>query len=426
MSNLTVYDIFTPTDLPSVTYVDRSERDLESQLRGALRTPKMVASLSGPSKSGKTVLIRKILESDNLITISGAAVSSPKDLWDRVLRWMDTPSSVSVKRSNEYGLSVDSKIKGGANVLFLKGDVEAGAGVDFKHGSDRQEEFERGGIEQVIKEIGDSPFVLFIDDFHYMSRETQAAVARQIKEISEAGVKVCTASVPHRKDDVVRGNPELRGRVQSIDFNYWSDVEIRTIALLGFRALNVILSDDIIDRMARESFGSPQLMQQICLQACLRSNIFEPYSLPTRMNFTREFIKSVLEQTSTTTDFSSLLEALHNGPKVRGAPRSQFKFKDGTTGDVYRSILLAMQMDPPRLSFNYDEIFQRVRSVCIDGSPPGSSISQALEQMPQIAEDLEPLSRIIEWSDDVLDISDPYFLYFLRCSPKIRSIAKAR
>jgi hypothetical protein len=45
--------------------------------------------------------------------------------------------------------------------------------------------------------------------------------------------------------------------------------------------------------------------------------------------------------------------------------------------------------------------------------------------MPEIALDLEPSAQIIEWSDDVLDIVDPYFLYYLRCSPRIASLAKS-
>jgi hypothetical protein len=44
--------------------------------------------------------------------------------------------------------------------------------------------------------------------------------------------------------------------------------------------------------------------------------------------------------------------------------------------------------------------------------------------MPEIARDLEPNAQIIEWNDDVLDIVDPYFLYYLRCSPRITSLAK--
>ena len=52
-------DVFTPNDFPEHTYVRREGEDLEQRLERALATPKVVVSISGPSKSGKTVLDRK-------------------------------------------------------------------------------------------------------------------------------------------------------------------------------------------------------------------------------------------------------------------------------------------------------------------------------------------------------------------------------
>jgi adenylate kinase family enzyme len=54
---------------------------LEATLNRALDTPKVVASIFGPSKSGKTVLAEKLIGKDNLIQISGAEVQSGDDLW---------------------------------------------------------------------------------------------------------------------------------------------------------------------------------------------------------------------------------------------------------------------------------------------------------------------------------------------------------
>jgi hypothetical protein len=54
-------DVFTPNDFPAYTYVQRSGDDLETQLHRALDTPKVVVSISGPSKSGKTVLVEKVV-----------------------------------------------------------------------------------------------------------------------------------------------------------------------------------------------------------------------------------------------------------------------------------------------------------------------------------------------------------------------------
>lgn len=419
-----VFAVFTPTDTPTITYVNRENRNLEQSLRDALRTPKMITSLSGPSKSGKTVLIKKVLDPDTLISLSGAAIRDADDLWNRVLNWMEAPSSVAKGTSHDFGLKAEGKAKASTTVLIAKGEAEVGAGADYKYSRKTEEFRDRAGIDQVIRELSGGDFVLFIDDYHYMSRETQHAVSRQLKEAAEAGVRICTASVPHRKDDVLRSNPELRGRVQAIDFEYWSNDEVAKIVELGFNALNVSITDAERNKLILEAFGSPQLMQQICLQTCLKLGLESNCEELRHITLGDGLLQAVLEQASTTTDFSSLLEGLHNGPKVRGAPRNQFRFIDGSAGDVYRCILLALQQNPPALSFSYDDIYQRTRAVCDGEAPSGSSIASALEQLPQLSEDLEPQSRIIEWSDDILDIVDPYFLYFLRCSHKLKRLAK--
>ena len=419
-----VFDVFTPTGVPTYTYVDRSEQNLEVQLRNAIRTPGMIAALSGPSKSGKTVLIRKVIDQDNLITVSGAAITDPAHLWNRVLNWMEAPSSVSYSSGDTIKAEVGGKGRVSAGAILAKAQMEAEAKAGYEHERAKERSFERTGIDQVVREIAGSDFVVFVDDYHYMPKEVQTVVGRQIKEAAERGINICTASVPHRKDDVVRGNAELRGRVQGIDFSFWKDEETRKIAELGFGVLGVDLPGFALDRMAEEAFGSPQLMQQICLQACMRLGIDEQTerrSVP----ISHADLKKIFEQASTTTDFSSLLEGLHEGPKQRGSTRNQFGFTDGTVGDVYRCILLALRESPPRLSFPYSEIYDRTRSVCAKDAPPGSSVASALEQLPEIATDLEPNVQIIEWGDDVLDIVDPYFLYYLRCSPRMASLAKS-
>jgi hypothetical protein len=261
-----------------------------------------------------------------------------------------------------------------------------------------------------------------------MPREVQQDVARQIKEAAEKGVRICTASVPHRSDDVVRSNPELRGRVQAIDFEYWTNDETREIADLGFSALNISVDHEIVERFAKDCFGSPQLMQSVCLQFCREVGVEETRDRTLTPLVDDNVLRRVLQNTSTMTDFSSLLDALHSGPKPRGQERNRHDFFDNSNGDVYRCVLLALRSDPPLLSFPYDEIYRRTREVCLSraSAPPGSGVSQALEQMHSIAESLEPSSKIIEWSEDVLDIADPYFLFYLRCSNRLEKIQRKR
>ena len=416
-------EVFTPNAIPTYTYVGRKTRGFEERLREALSIPNMVVSLSGPSKSGKTVLVNKVVGSDNLISLSGASIRTPEGLWRNTLTWMDVPTERVQTSSSKLTMSADASAGGKVGIpLVAQGKAEAGGSVGGEKGLQTTERFEPTGLHQVIREIGGSNFVVFVDDFHYIPKDVQTELGKQIKEAAESGVRICTASVPHRSDDVVRSNHELRGRVAAVDTNYWTPEELEQIANRGFQELNVDLAPAILNRLVAEAFGSPQLMQLICLNFCFENGITE--TLPEQKRVEIDFVtaQNVLERTSAMTDFSSMFAKLHSGPRQRGVERKEFKFEDDSKGDVYRCVLLAMAADPPRLSFRYDEMLKRTEAVSIDDSPTGSSVAQALMQMDKLAAAIQE-APVIEWDEDVLDIVEPYFLFFLRNSAILRKLA---
>jgi hypothetical protein len=273
---------------------------------------------------------------------------------------------------------------------------------------------------------------VFVDDFHYMPRELQVEVAKHLKAATEMGIKICTASVAHRSDDVVRANPELRGRVQAIDMEFWDEKELMEIAANGFPRLNMEVEADFVRRLAVEACGSLQLMQSLCLQTCFRLNVFETCPTARRFVVSDDEMKRILDTTAATTDFSSLVEAMHVGPKLRGQERKEFAFTDGTVGDVYRAVLLALASDPPVMSVTYSALLGRIGAVCADTTrvPVGSSVSEACTQLDKIAKKSVAVDtgvqgmQPIEWDTtaDVenLHIAEPYFLFYLRASPKLR------
>jgi hypothetical protein len=119
-----------------------------------------------------------------------------------------------------------------------------------------------------------------------------------------------------------------------------------------------------------------------------------------------------------------MFTALHAGARTRGVERKLHHFTDGSRGDVYRAILLAISQDPGQLSFSYDDIMKRVRGICYGEAPSGRSVAGTLEQMLLIAEEVQPGTSPLAWDEDNLDITDPYFLFFLRWSAKLSEVAK--
>jgi hypothetical protein len=261
-----------------------------------------------------------------------------------------------------------------------------------------------------------------------MNCEVQTEVAKQIKEAARLGVKVVTASVPHRSDDVVRANPELRGRVRAIDLGYWTPEQLVRIAKTGLPLLKVEMNEGAIAKFSSEAFGSPQLMQAICLQACFEIPVREELNKMTPFVFDDHQIRAVLEETSSKADFGSLVRNMHTGPKMRGTERKEFQLRDGSRGDVYRCVLSAVIADPPRLSFTYNELFRRIQDVSRNEQPQAASIYQACSQLGKIALEMYPNQRVIEWdeNDSLLDIADPYLLFYLRWSGKLGVLYRDR
>lgn len=425
MADLKATHVFTPGAYPDYTYVERSEQQLERSLRDALDTPGQLISLAGPSKSGKTVLVERVVGKDNLIPISGVGIQEPDDIWEKVLNWMEAPFSVADETGGTRRIEAGVAASGKAGVFGLvSGGVNASGALVSEAKSGVIITKARTGLSQVRKEIADSSYVVLVDDFHYMPREVQTEAAKALKEAVRLGIKLCTAAVLHRGDDIVRANPELRGRVRAVDLKYWTIEDLISIGLRGFDILNCFCERSDLEQLAKEAAGSPQLMQQICLQACFVLGVRQKLDHKTKLNFSASDFKATFEQTSSSTDFRSLVDVLDAGPRTRGTERKIYNFRDGTSGDVYRCVLKAVASDPPMLSFPYDELIRRTHQICIGESPVGSSVTGTCLHMTKLAEDKFPKERVIDWDDQkqVLDIPDPYLAFFLRWSGRLMEV----
>ncbi len=342
------------------------------------------------------------------------------------MRWIGGPEEIEKIRERVLKAGAAGKASAEAGVILAKGKAEGeiNGGVEFTAAT--SEKYGIEFFEAVVNELSESEFVVFLDDFHYISEDAQIDIAKSIKAISERGVRVCIASVPHKSDDMVRANDELTGRIVSILFDYWTVPELKGIATSGFKALGVKIAPEIIEALATEALGSPQLMQSLCLNLCLEKNRRNEQVLETKTEVSDAELRAALERTTHQTDYSRTVEKLHTGAKERGTQRKEFELIDETKGDVYRAILLALIQNPPRLSFDYDEVMDRIREVCKEAPPVGSSVQLALKQMDGIAKDIKKDTPVLEWDDDKLEVTNPYFMFYLRSSQKVDQIYKGK
>lgn len=407
-------EVFTPGKQPAVTYVDDHLVQRAQTLLNALDTGASVISISGPSKSGKTVFIEKTIGTDRLIQITGAGITEANKLWDRVFDLVGTPITSRHTSGTSVQGSVSAKASGGLN-FGIKAQAEASGTAGVTATTSEQQDMTADYLQLLIRELGGTGMVVFIDDFHYIPREAQVEISNQIKEAIRNDVLFIVASVPYHSDDAIRANPDLRGRSIKLDFDYWKPEELAKIARKGFDALNLEADEAYILGIASEAAGSPQLMQSLCLNTCFTNGIREKAKTPYQLRCDMNTINDVCTQVATTSDYSSTLTKMNDGPRVRGQDRKSYLATDQKVIDVYPLILRAIALNPPELTLRYSNLQRRIQQVCVRDTPSGSSVTTACSHIASIANDAENRT-VLEWDgeNDVLDIRDPYLLFYLR------------
>ncbi|WP_312303383.1 hypothetical protein [Diaphorobacter nitroreducens] len=409
-------EVFTPGKLPEITYIDDHLKDRFKILNDALETGAAVISLSGPSKSGKTVFIEKTIGKDRLIQVTGAGVTEASKLWDRVFDIVGTPIAKKSTTASGFEGTIGGKIGGEAGFL-VSATGELSAAGKWSKATSEQTDVSVDYLQLLIRELGGTGLVVFIDDFHYIPRAVQVEVSNQIKEAIRNGVIFVVASVPYHSDDAIRANSDLRGRTIKLDFDYWKPDELCKIASKGFGALMTSASAAYVQALASESAGSPQLMQSLCLTTCFENDVREVQSQLKHLASDRDAIGKVCSRTAATSDYSSTVAKMKDGPKTRGQDRKSYLTRDGAVTDVYPLILRAISLDPPELTQRYPNLQKRIQSLCAKDQPSGSSVTGACSHIASIANESEN-RNVIEWDgeNDVFDIRDPYLLFYLRWS----------
>ena len=275
--------VFTPGFLPEHTYNDRQHLNIEKRLEEGITTRGFICSVSGPSKSGKTVLCESVIGQHQTILITGGGVSEENIFWEKLRQKLQLPKSQSVSNQSSTSAQVKAKAEGGLKLPFVaSGKVGVESGLTGGKTSGEISQYEGPNGTELLEFIGNSGYALVVDDFHYINKDVQRSLAEQFKEAARLGTPIIIVSVSHRSDDAIRANPDLRGRVACIDIPYWEEEELRVIAEKGFPLLNLQPKPELVDRFIAESVSSPQLMQAICLQFCRTVGCKSTLDTPTR------------------------------------------------------------------------------------------------------------------------------------------------
>ncbi|MDD3051457.1 MAG: hypothetical protein PHR06_09965 [Candidatus Cloacimonetes bacterium] len=388
-----VNDVFIVGGLPTVTYISRDDYALEMKLRNSINSKFKLISVSGSTKSGKTVLCRSVLQLFNNIWLSGSDISTEDDFWILIQNKLHLPVFQSKMSESIETETISANAKGELNCLISKASGSV-SGAQEKLKKSIQLELNNGLFKnELFNYLIESKTILVIDDFHYISPEIQKFLIRALKNPIFDGLITIILSIPHRAYDPITVEREMTGRVQQILIPQWKKNELENIAKKGFAALNVFCEESIINCFSDEAFNSPHLMQEFCLKICLENDIDNSQNnkiINSSFNY-KKFFSEVAEESTSKPAFNLLAK----GPKSR-SQRTQYEFLNGSKGDIYLAVLSAIALTGPKTELTYEEIRTTLKNV-LEKLPQINQITRVFAHMSAIARDIggEP---ILEWA----------------------------
>ncbi|PJJ58232.1 ABC-type Mn2+/Zn2+ transport system ATPase subunit [Mumia flava] len=396
-----------PGGRPTITYNPREDLNLESQVRRYLADRHTILSVSGPTKTGKTVLLKSLVP--DAIWLSGGGISSADEFWQAVGDLLDLPSVI--EDSVDQSSTTSGGWTAGAGVAGFKGEHQH---ADETGSTVGRRSTRKRSIKNLVREnILDDRRPIVIDDFHYIDPGVQLEITRGLKDLVFDGLAVIVASVPHRAFDVVRVEKEMTGRVDQLEVGFWGSDDLRAIATSGFGALRLVDSDGAItNRLIQESFESPHLMQLFCREVCYANDVGEVQDQPRTLlpPEWEEFFRARASDTS-----KSAFDLLACGPRQR-TDRIVRRLTNGQDTDIYGATLTAIAHTGPLTKLTYEQLRSALKEVLDSELPQRHEVTRVLEEMTKIAKERIDGEPVVDYDAELatLFISDPFFAYYLR------------
>ena len=403
-------DVFIAGGFPKHTYNPRADLGLEQRLRESREKLCKLVTVTGQTKSGKTVLARSIFPREECVWVDGGSVSAEDDFWQVVLEQLDLFQTTEEETGSGTTATIAAKGNAGANFIVAKGSAEVGGELAKARSQSRTRARSVSPKIAALHGLSSSQLPVVIDDFHYLPKQMQGHIVRALKQLIFDGLPVIIIAIPHRRYDAVRVEKEMTGRVLSVNVPVWTNEELTFIPATGFELLGLPLDRPIPTRMAAEAIGSPHLVQDFCRTTCRMAGVGNGQPYLDKVDLERVF-RDVADISG-----RPIFDKLARGPRQR-SDRIQRKLTDGRVVDIYQLVLHALaRLRPGLVSIEYEELRSAIRDVADTQVPQLQEVARVLKHMATIAASDESSTPVIDFEEDEkkLHITDPFFAFYLR------------
>lgn len=230
----------------------------------------------GSSKQGKTSLRKHCLQQEDYITIHCSNKWDIAALHAAVLK----TAGYEVTQSSTKTATGRQKILARAVVAFFGNQAEGGAETERTRQDSVQTaplELDPEDVNDIIRALTSISFKRYIvlEDFHYLSTETQKDFAVALKAFHENS-EFCfiVIGVWLEENRLTVYNGDLTGRVTSINADRWTQAELQEVVEAGEALLNIHFDEKFKAHVISNSFDSVYILQEACYRCCIEDKIY--------------------------------------------------------------------------------------------------------------------------------------------------------
>lgn len=297
---INVDDVFgVVRDVP-LNYVPREKVD-QAFVEALCRTKHIV--VYGGSKQGKTCLRKHCLADDDYIVVQCSNRWSVADINANILK----RAGYELTQSNETTATGRQKLIAKFTAGIFGASAEAGAESESENSKSATKaplELDSEDVNDIIGALREIDFRKFVvlEDFHYLSPETQRDFAIELKAFHETSdLCMVVVGVWLEENRLIVYNGDLTGRVVPIDADHWTRDELRAVIHAGEDILRIELSEVFKDELLDKSFDSVSIIQECCRRAIRSAGVYQSQDHPTEVKFDGDvaaLIKEVVDEQS--------------------------------------------------------------------------------------------------------------------------------
>lgn len=407
-----IRDVFKSLGQPTTTYVKREEGVYEKKLTSALEAKGKLCLLTGPSKTGKTTLYKKVVDDEKLepVVIRCDCSLTATEFWKKALEIIDFERLNTKQNSKDRQVSSSGKMGGKIGWGWLAemlGEVSLGVSSSMNEIEIRERILSKPSPDHLVPILQSLPIILIVEDFHYLEPDVKKNIFQQWKVFVDSEVSIIVIGTTHHAIDLAYANKDLVGRISQIDITTWREEDLKKIAIQGFEYLKLQVQNDVVSAIAKESVGLPIVTQDACCQLFTDKGIAELKQGKAEVLFNKKDAYKALHNVATTnySQFETFYERLITGPRKRVRKYN-----------TYELVLSMFTQEPLTFSLKRYEIDERLYKMQVQTEklPPHASVDSMLNALASFQKRIG--IELLEWNknEERLYILEPSFLFYIR------------